>query len=262
MTDTTLTRYGAINSYDLIKFLALVIMTIDHVGAYLYPHEDMLWLRAIGRLSFPVWLFLIGFSVKHHIRRDLIMVALIMSLVTPLTYIPVFPLNILVTIILVRLFLNVIDNRQLLQREPLMLWLAVTVFGLSTSVLCEYGSFALMYACLGYITRHGLQGWKYRAFYVLSYGFFVAWQIYAFGFGLWQSAFVSIGMAVICWHLYRFRVVTMDHAVPAILHGPIRYLARQSLYYYAAHRLLFQAIAAIWLMDASRRGITWIAWGG
>ena len=47
-----------ITSYDLFKTLALVLMIADHIGFYFYPNE--LWLRAFGRLSAPMWLFLIG----------------------------------------------------------------------------------------------------------------------------------------------------------------------------------------------------------
>ena len=46
----------AITSYDLFKTLAVATMLIDHVGIYFFPDE--LWFRVIGRLSFPIWLFL------------------------------------------------------------------------------------------------------------------------------------------------------------------------------------------------------------
>ena len=37
-----------------LKMLAVVTMLIDHIGAIFFP--GVLWIRAIGRLSFPIYL--------------------------------------------------------------------------------------------------------------------------------------------------------------------------------------------------------------
>lgn len=222
-------------------------MTVDHVGAYLYP--DILWLRAIGRVTFPVWFFLVGFSTKHRIRQDILWFSLLMIPLNPLTGVSVFPLNALVSIIIARLFMNLIDNRNLLEKEPLTLWVAIAIFGASTSLMMEYGSFALMFACLGYITRHDLRGWRYRAFYILSFLFFVGWQIALFRFDLAQSLFVVIGMAAVCGYLYHFNIQHLANPPGNWLTVPVRFLARNSLHYYFAHRAVLQTIAAVWFME-------------
>ncbi len=46
-----------------IKVLAAFLMTIDHVGVIFFPHE--LALRYIGRLSFPLFAWLVGQGEKH-----------------------------------------------------------------------------------------------------------------------------------------------------------------------------------------------------
>lgn len=47
----------------LIQVFAAVTMLIDHIGAILFPHQ--VWLRAIGRLSFPLFAFGIAEGVAH-----------------------------------------------------------------------------------------------------------------------------------------------------------------------------------------------------
>ena len=54
----TLSSY--LTSYDLLKTLALVLMVIDHIGYFFYPEE--MWWRVLGRLSVPIWFFLIGYA--------------------------------------------------------------------------------------------------------------------------------------------------------------------------------------------------------
>lgn len=44
-----------LNSLHL-KLLAVVTMLIDHMGFTLFPHA--VWMRAVGRLAFPIFCFL------------------------------------------------------------------------------------------------------------------------------------------------------------------------------------------------------------
>ena len=41
-----------------LKILALIAMTIDHVGVMLFP--ESVWLRVIGRLAFPIFAYMIA----------------------------------------------------------------------------------------------------------------------------------------------------------------------------------------------------------
>jgi len=50
------------NNFQL-KILAIFLMTIDHIGYVLFP--DIVLLRIIGRLSFPIFVFLIIEGYKH-----------------------------------------------------------------------------------------------------------------------------------------------------------------------------------------------------
>ena len=56
---------GKINvlSGNTLKILAAIFMVFDHVGVLLYP--DVLWLRIVGRLSFPIFAFMIAEGAKY-----------------------------------------------------------------------------------------------------------------------------------------------------------------------------------------------------
>ncbi len=48
---------------DMIKFIAMVTMVIDHIGVILFPELE--WLRIIGRISFPLFAVQIGIGFRH-----------------------------------------------------------------------------------------------------------------------------------------------------------------------------------------------------
>jgi hypothetical protein len=54
---------------ELLKWIAIITMTVDHVGAILYPELEIL--RFIGRLSFPLfaYLLMLGMETTRNIRN-------------------------------------------------------------------------------------------------------------------------------------------------------------------------------------------------
>ncbi len=48
---------------ELLKILAIATMTIDHIGAVLYP--DLLLFRVIGRIAFPLFAYLITLGIEN-----------------------------------------------------------------------------------------------------------------------------------------------------------------------------------------------------
>lgn len=54
-------------SQDGLKLLACLTMLIDHIGAVFFPGVQ--WMRVIGRISFPLYAFLLSEGV-HHTRNS------------------------------------------------------------------------------------------------------------------------------------------------------------------------------------------------
>lgn len=50
-----------------LKMLALITMTIDHIGFIFFP--QVWWLRAIGRLAFPIFAYMIAEGCRYTRRR-------------------------------------------------------------------------------------------------------------------------------------------------------------------------------------------------
>ena len=58
---------GKLTSNQL-KLLAMVTMTIDHLGVQLFP--GVLWLRIVGRLAFPIYAYMIAEGCSHTRNRS------------------------------------------------------------------------------------------------------------------------------------------------------------------------------------------------
>ena len=50
-------------SQESLKLIACLTMLVDHIGALLMP--QYMWMRAIGRLSFPIYCFMLAEGVHY-----------------------------------------------------------------------------------------------------------------------------------------------------------------------------------------------------
>lgn len=58
------------NYYDLLKAIAILLMIVDHVGYFFFPEFTIL--RVIGRISMPLFLFLVGYNRSWRLSRQLL----------------------------------------------------------------------------------------------------------------------------------------------------------------------------------------------
>ena len=110
---------------ELLKIIAIVTMVIDHVGNILYP--DLLFLQMIGRLSFPIFAYLIVLGVEST-KKPLkyMMTLLVFAVASQVPYFLAFGiepferLNILFSLLLSAITIYFYDKRNPIAFLPLL----------------------------------------------------------------------------------------------------------------------------------------------
>lgn len=70
---------------NMLKIIALICMTFDHVGKEFFP--DLLWMQIIGRIAFPIFSFMIAQGCRYTKSRKRYLLTLgIMALVLQIIY--------------------------------------------------------------------------------------------------------------------------------------------------------------------------------
>lgn len=141
------------NSFTL-KWIAIITMLIDHIGSILFP--DHLWLRFLGRLSFPIFCFLIveGYRHTHNFKKYVLRLFIFALITEPIydwafldTYWSLKRQNVLLTFVLGLLMLYVYER----VREPYKMFSLVGFFVVAYFVKADYGIYGLLLILLLYL---------------------------------------------------------------------------------------------------------------
>ena len=243
-----------LTSYDLLKALAVLLMIIDHIGYYFYPEE--MWLRVIGRFCVPIWFFLVGYARSRDLSPLIWIGAGILILASMGAGQPVFPLNVLGTMILIRLVIDPVMKATTRNAEAFMAFSVILLaLALPTYYLTEYGTQGLLLAIFGYIVRHKPQIPGFGENISLINGFcmftiftFTGLQALTFGFNAPQFIVLGAGIAVVCLVLTGFRPVEfpkLTQSLPVFLVAPVQFLGRWTLEIYVAHLILFKILGVL-----------------
>jgi hypothetical protein len=110
---------------EILKWIAIITMTIDHIGATLYP--ELAILRYVGRLSFPLFCYLLvlGFESTRNVSNYFMRLFLFASISQAPFYLalgiePFESLNIFFTLSSGLLFIYFYQNNPLLTFLPLL----------------------------------------------------------------------------------------------------------------------------------------------
>ncbi len=225
-------------SYDVLKLLALVAMTADHVGAFLFP--DAMWLRVVGRLAAPLFCFLVGWNGSYRFRRELLGAALLVT-VLDLAYRSLFPLNILWVILLGRALMEWMDRRAK-PESPTMIITVLLVWILSFA-LVEYGALALLWMLWGRAAHKqpgSHESWVYAgASFVIGLGFTCVLMQYT---SAAQYTVTALLFGLMLFGLQRFQL----REYPGMRLPGARFLARHALEYYVLHRAAIFVLGTVY----------------
>ena len=238
-----------LTSYDLLKTFALVTMIIDHIGYYFFPEAD--FMRAIGRWSLPVWMFLIGYARSRTIDAPLWGGAVILIAANLVVGMHIFPLSILGTILLVRLIREPYARFTFHSREMMVYsYLIMALLLVPTYFLFDYGTLALGFAMVGYMMRHAdsltISNQDQQRFLWAVAGGYAVYQIAIFNFSLPLSLTMLGGLYLLVIYLRNFRpiiYVRKTASWPAAQTAFFQICGRRTLIIYIAHLLAFKGIA-------------------
>lgn len=155
-------------SGSMLKILALVFMTLDHIGMILFPH--IVWLRAVGRLAFPIFAYMIAegcFYTRSRVRYLLTLLAVAVPCqIVYAVYMQSAYQCVLVTFALSVVLIMLYECA--LARKTVLAWLvfACAVMGIAGGILVlqkvlsawdfgvDYGAFGVLLPLIIYVGRN------------------------------------------------------------------------------------------------------------
>ena len=242
---------SALTSYDLLKSLAIVLMFIDHVGYFFFPDE--MWLRTIGRLSVPIWFFLIGFARTREIPKLFWVAALVVMGSSLIAGEYLFPLNILFTLILARLSVDWLYIHAMRNREAFAgMFFFLSLMALPSLVFSEYGTLGFLFTLMGALRRHKddivAPAWMVPAYVLASAAVYILVQSMLMpALSVAQFLFFVGSMLFLCAGLYRFEPAVFERinlkSFPPI--AALMLTGRRTLEIYVLHLLVLRAVAMV-----------------
>lgn len=175
---------------SVLKWIAVLTMVIDHVGAILFP--DQIWMRVIGRVAFPIYAYCLaeGFRYTSDYRRylgRLALFAILSEIPFDLAFYGVpFSFahqNVFFTLTLGLILLWVLERF----REQLLLCagaFAVLCF-LAQALHMDYGAGGLLMVFAFYLAQQGTSPW-------IGWGIFVFINLFGYAGGVQWAAILAL----------------------------------------------------------------------
>ena len=250
-----------LTSYDLLKTIAIILMVIDHIGAYFYPEET--WFRILGRLCVPIWFFLIGYARSRDLSLKALAGAGLLLIGSMLAGEHLLPVSILVTLMIGRNFIDSWMGAGRRGGEAMAgLFFLLLLLAIPTGMAFEYGTLGFLFTVFGAMCRYsqdkeGQLSEKYKReiffFAAASFAVFTMMQAAPMqSLSGVQFIAMAAGMVLIYFLLHRFRPAELPHitkALPGFAVGALQFTGRRTLEIYVVHLLLFKALAVYFYPD-------------
>ena len=247
-------EYGTTpNTYDVLKAIAIFTMIIDHLGVFFFQETEPL--RIIGRIAFPIFLFLVGYSNSFRFDRWLLIGGCIVALGAAFTSHAIFPLNILFSILFSRILLSWITKASFLEKDFFVIFIVLILFHPIIMLFIEYGSVAFMIALMGWVTRQGRKDLAVTGAWVLTFCAWICSQWMSFSFAPLEMTIFTIEAAVLFFLLNRIHIREIpilqkeETTSPNIAERIIILFARNSLVIYVLHIVCFQILERVLFPD-------------
>lgn len=242
---------SSLTSYDFLKFAAIALMIVDHIGNFFYPEE--MWWRVLGRFSAPIWFFLIGYARSRDLPLSMWGGMVFLALINFVCGLSLLPVSILGSMLLFRIILDPVMNH--LRRDPKSLYpFAAVIFALTilTAPLFEYGSEGFIIVMAGYLCRNreamNFDRARVAVFLMLTAfaHYFTSTIIFFTDFEMGQKIVTGLGLVALMLMLGQFRPAeypVLTKKLPVPLTGLLKLGGRWSLEIYVVHLAALHLLA-------------------
>lgn len=170
------------------------------------------------------------------------------------------PLDILITIAIARYYRDGMIMKALRSPETLRGMFLILFFAtFPTQLVFEYGTMAMLFVLLGFITRHrekiqeNIAGKYLKLYAFTSYaGFYIMEGVSMPSLSGPQALVMLAGFIAIGWILWNFTpktYPTLTEKIPKIFVWPIQIMGRYTLEIYVLHLLLFRTLGVLLYPD-------------
>lgn len=236
---TTQNRQEHLVFYDFFKIIAIVTMFADHIGYYFFPHTEIL--RVIGRMSAPIFFFLVGYSRSTTVDFKLFAYAILLQIVY-LTINPEFQaLNVLFTIAILRICNSLFPLFKLYTIFFLFIIVAATTT--YTMYYVEYGTIAILFSLLGYYVQK-----KRTPYFLYFLGIPIgclhvliqqeAFHFYTHNFILLVILLATVVTLFIYFHQFNYKILIFNKDI-------MKVMAKHALIIYFVHKALLEISALL-----------------
>lgn len=141
------------NYQDLLKLLALIAMTFDHVGLYFLPEINEF--RVIGRYTMPIFCFFAGYNFKGSVNLLMLFLgALLYTISTAFIFNGYFlETNILIPIFLGQIYLYLFQNHFKNFNKGYVHFVFMTSLWPFTANILDYGTLPIAFMIVGYMSK-------------------------------------------------------------------------------------------------------------
>lgn len=123
-------------SGNTLKLIALISMTIDHVGLVIFPEHE--WMRIVGRIAFPIFAFMIAESCKYTRDRTryLLQIAIMAVFIQIVVFIAIGSLyqSVFTSFTLAIILIYAIDKA--VNERSIMYWVYALLYLCAIAFLC------------------------------------------------------------------------------------------------------------------------------